>query len=60
MERSETTAMLTMLETTTDRLAPSTSHAGPPTPDLRRSTANAVLPTQHPNERSPLWHTTAP
>jgi hypothetical protein len=55
MERSETTAMLTMLETTTDRLAPSTSHAGP-----RRSTANAVPPTQHPNERSPLWHTTAP
>jgi hypothetical protein len=29
MERSETTAMLTMLETTTDRLAPSTSHAAP-------------------------------
>ena len=37
MERSETTAMLTMLETTTDRLAPSTAE-----------------------ERSPLWHTTAP
>jgi hypothetical protein len=60
MERSETTAMLTMLETTTDRLAPSTSHAGPRRSTANAVPANAVPPTQHPNERSPLWHTTAP